>query len=417
MGIDFVRGAATQVGGTVLRKVAGDLKDLVKSRQQSPDSPVESISRSKYDTNHFSFPLDVESGDAGYGNHGHYMIFFINEVQPAELTFAKPKSGAEGFNHASSDYNQNGRKEVNTKNSITNPDPSNPNYYQNVGQSNDQFIERDTEEKKLTETSTEGNDQTGKSTLSIKRAPTVRLSEAITLYMPPQVQVSYAANYSDTEIGSLTKGAVDIFDTILSNNTLEGKVGKTLDSIRGATLDVATTKLLGAADALGFTGAKAAFEISKGQVISDRLELSFQGIAKRKFQYVFKMIPRNSAESQEIKRILQTFKTHMLPSFGGGDRSGRRMVVPNTFNIQYMYLGKQNKYLDPISECVLTNMSVSYGGERYRTFDPDNQGTPAPVETQVQLDFTELELITRERVLEEGEEGAFGPTNPTEAVG
>ena len=38
---------------------------------------------------------------------------------------------------------------------------------------------------------------------------------------------------------------------------------------------------------------------------------------------------------------------------------------------------------------------------------------PPPVETQIQLDFQELELITREKVLEENEPMSFGPTNST----
>ena len=125
------------------------------------------------------------------------------------------------------------------------------------------------------------------------------------------------------------------------------------------------------------------------------------------------MMPRNEREAQEIKQICQAFKVNMLPEFAGGDRQGRRMVVPNTFNIHYMYLGSQNQYLDPISECVLTNMSVSYGGDRFRAFDPDSSGNPPPVETQIQLDFQELELITREKVLEENEPMSFGPTNST----
>ena len=40
-------------------------------------------------------------------------------------------------------------------------------------------------------------------TISLSRPPTTRLDTAIALYMPPQVQVSYTANYQDTEIGAL----------------------------------------------------------------------------------------------------------------------------------------------------------------------------------------------------------------------
>ena len=46
-------------------------------------------------------------------------------------------------------------------------------------------------------------------------------------------------------------------------------------------------------------------------------------------------------------------------------------------------------------------MSVSYGGDRYKTFSPDpNSEGAQPVETQITLNFKDMELITRERVFE-----------------
>ena len=66
-----------------------------------------------------------------------------------------------------------------------------------------------------------------------------------------------------------------------------------------------------------------------------------------------------------------------------------------------MYGANQNLHLHNISTCVLENISVSYGGERYKTFSPAPGGEGAqPVETSITLNFKELELITRERVFE-----------------
>jgi hypothetical protein len=64
-----------------------------------------------------------------------------------------------------------------------------------------------------------------------------------------------------------------------------------------------------------------------------------------------------------------------------------------------MYNGSENQYLQKISTCVLENCTVSYGGDRYRTFTPNDEGAP-PVETNITLEFGELELITKERVYE-----------------
>ena len=106
------------------------------------------------------------------------------------------------------------------------------------------------------------------------------------------------------------------------------------------------------------------------------------------------MIPKNPQEADEIRKIVFAFKANMLPEFVGGNRAGRRLVVPNTFDIRYMYNGSDNDYIHRVSTCVLTDMTVSYGGDKFKTFTPHNtQGAPV-VETSLNLSFKELELIT-----------------------
>ena len=68
------------------------------------------------------------------------------------------------------------------------------------------------------------------------------------------------------------------------------------------------------------------------------------------------MIPKNKAESDEIRNIIFAFRANMLPEFVGGNRAGRKMTVPNTFDIQYMYNGAENQYLQKISTCVCEKM-------------------------------------------------------------
>ena len=102
-----------------------------------------------------------------------------------------------------------------------------------------------------------------------------------------------------------------------------------------------------------------------------------------------------------VHDIVKAFKKHMSASFKEGNRSGKTLIVPDTFNIEYMYNGGKNQYLHQISECVLETVDVSYGGDRYKTFAAvEGKGAP-PVETTLSLNFAELELISRERI-EEG---------------
>ena len=90
MAIDFAKGIATQVVNTGLRKVAGNLPGLLginkgkTGRDSSDTAPLNQ--KGKANPNLFQFPLDV-AGDPGIGNHGHYIIFFINEQQSSELRF------------------------------------------------------------------------------------------------------------------------------------------------------------------------------------------------------------------------------------------------------------------------------------------------------------------------------------------
>ena len=44
-------------------------------------------------TSILEFPLDVASGDAALGNHGHYIMFYINEQDKAQLSMSDRASG------------------------------------------------------------------------------------------------------------------------------------------------------------------------------------------------------------------------------------------------------------------------------------------------------------------------------------
>ena len=83
----------------------------------------------------------------------------------------------------------------------------------------------------------------------------------------------------------------------------------------------------------GLGGARETFEMKSGNVIADRLELAFKGINKRNFQYTFKMTPKDRKETEMIRKIVFAFKSNMIPEFVGGNRGGRRLLVPNTFDM------------------------------------------------------------------------------------
>ena len=207
------------------------------------------------------------------------------------------------------------------------------------------------------------------------------------------------------EIGAGAELANDIYANIMSGKSSKEVVKSSLDKIGPAVSETILNGLLATVGAMpGMAGSREAFEMSTGVVQTNRMELAFKGIGKRSFQYDFRMLPKSKEEADEVRKIVFAFKANMLPEFANGNRSGRKLRVPNTFDIQYMYSSaenstQENDYLHKISTCVLRNMDVTYGGDRYKTFTANAEGAP-PVETSISLQFEELELITKERVHE-----------------
>ena len=104
----------------------------------------------------------------------------------------------------------------------------------------------------------------------------------------------------------------------------------------------------------------------------------------------------------------------MTPSFGhisagwSGRTSlgGRILNIPNTFDIQYMYQGKDNPWMNKISTCYLLNMDVQYGSDKAGFYEPlahprlaNIKGVgPPPTHTTITLNFEEIEKMSRTRI-------------------
>ena len=395
---------------SVSQSTLNTARNLSNNKVSVSDTAVLENIGSKYSTQNLRFPRDVENPDKGIGNHGHYILFSINTQERAKLRTSAIGSGGSRADDPARDANI----PLYLRNwdvvSGTYKAASNANAVAKQQHADYVNLKRDANElagdiditgfyDELRGGSVIDNRYQSKgSTIKVKRAPTKRLKTQIAMYMPQQVNVTYGANYTDTEMGALTEEALNAY-----NNAIGGRFRSAFENVLNMDQGIAEQLQKGLLASIGvipgFGGAREAFEAKEGAIISDRLELAFKGINKRVFQYTFKMIPKNPQEADEIRKIVFAFKANMLPEFVGGNRAGRRLVVPNTFDISYMYVGAENDYLHKISTCVLENMNVTYGGDRYKTFEGREDGAP-PVETTITLNFKEMELITRERVFE-----------------
>ena len=338
----------------------------------------------------FSFPLDVTASSGDGGNQGHYMMFLVNEQVGARIKYGGGDMAGQALSLKKTAA-KSGLSPEQVSTHINSSQPSgNPN--------EDRARERSSEKR-----SSIISQNLGKKSV-VTRAPVRKSIAAVSMFMPAQVATTYSANYTDTGMGMFVGDALNIYDELKRKGMREGDITKSLDGVisgAGNLAELALTNIVGSGVVPGLSGLREARGITTGEIISERMELAFKGINKRQFQYTFKMIPKSAAEADEIKSIIHLFKRNMLPEMTGGDGSGRRMTIPNTFNIQYMYNGADNNFLHKIGECVLENFSVAYGGEKYATYNPTANGAP-PVETTITLAFKELDLVTRAGVEAEG---------------
>ena len=250
-----------------------------------------------------------------------------------------------------------------------------------------------------------------------ERAPVTRTSKSICMFMPSNIQSIQSVNYTDTQIGIATQL---VNQAIAAYNEgggggggIRNAIDKVLPDLRPAVADAILLSILGISGSVpGIGGLRESVEAAQGSILADRTELAFKGINKRQFQYTFKMIPKSSQEAQNVRKIIFAFRNAMSPEFHDTERGlhGRHMVVPATFEIEYMYKGSQNRFMHKIADCFLETMSVNYGGARFQTFPEENfeqqfpehnGGRGAPlVETTMTLNFKEIELITREKINE-----------------
>ena len=402
------RRVATQVVNNGLQKVAGNVKGLLSGGKKGSDSSdFRDLNTQGSDTKTFQFPLDVTQGP-GLGNHGHYIMFFINEQKHAKLRFSGGIAQKNGEDLVAETIERGiptfiNEMVVDTKSGVEkskvekkrNTTPLNSIIEICNSSAGIQAIGLD-----FNKIMGVDNEQTeGDKVISVKRPATKRLDTAIALYMPNAINVTYGSRYLDTEISPLGAAAGDIgVDILEGRGSFKTALEKLQEKLPQEAKRRVITKALQLGDAVGLTGAREAFEINRAEVVADRMELAFKNINRRNFQYSFKMIPKNEKEADEIRKIIYAFKFNMLPEMTSG-RAGNTMGFPNTFDIEYRFLGKDNDYISRVSTCVLETMTVSYGGDRFKTFAPRDDGAPV-VETSLTLSFKELELITRERVAE-----------------
>ena len=249
------RAIARSIVGKKLRRVAGNLAGLIDGGLSGNGSDFGDIAnRSSQKTNMLSFPIDIlaDPGTKGKGNHGHYIMFYINTQESATLKFDRTR---ERFNMLDGIRQENRRRQITEDSGGVIFDPnkgvnidSKSEPAKELGTQIHNHLERLADKKSLETLRDLGGGAARKAagfpvsgfgkdhntgqkvstekgfsqTISIDRPPTKRLDTVIAMYMPADIKVSYKANYTDTSIGSLTQAASQVIGEYLNTGTVSG---------------------------------------------------------------------------------------------------------------------------------------------------------------------------------------------------
>lgn len=218
----------------------------------------------------------------------------------------------------------------------------------------------------------------------------VQLAGDISLYVPQSVVTAYSANWDEVDLGPF---AGTVGTSGASFQTLADSFGEGVElSARGA---VAAAANIPAALGIGDVNFNDLFEATSKKVGNPYKEQLFKSMGFRQFSFQYVFSPKNSGEASRVTEIIKTFKENMHPDVSP---DGMFLIYPSEFVIEFSYRGSPNTNLPKVSNCALKNVKVTYGPDgMMNTFQKSNG---MPTEITMELQFVELETLTRPRLAE-----------------
>lgn len=351
------------------------------------NGPLSLLYGNKYIKTSLAFPKDLGSNPA----RNHVIMFDIQVPSPDNKPLA-PKNLLQGLSNALSA----------AATVLLGRSFEGPIMQDKTTSSDEKVVALNAEGKKLTDA--ENLIKGGLSDLAgaLSGANFKRITETqIALYIPDTVNVQYEASYNDQfsltgALGTpylLAQGAVSVFDAMKAK-------GATAESVINASgNDAAIRKALGeGANKLLNTQGLGDLALSAGgYAMNPQLQVLFQGIGFRHFQFDFILTPSTREESITIKKIIERFKMAAAPEFmtNGILTQSVYLKIPNSFKIKFLYNGAENPNVHKIEECVLQNINVDYAPNGWSTF---NDGSP--VQTRLTLQFLETVIIDKKKITE-----------------
>ena len=371
----------------ILRKSATGMLD---------ESPLSVLDHDPFAYSSIQYPRDLTSN----GGIGHYMLFYVNVQEKTKYTYNNDDGDIVG-----------GWNEVPIYETTPPPEAKRvqvgSEYVQNDGSFRAKYQEGLNNRKGRT--GILGSDRivlnkqqrTRHTGMASYHNTTRRISDSVAIYLPPNVTDSTVASYNGAATGILgfaAAGGAGLIEA-MNNKDFEAAAKSLVGSAKGFLSEAA--KNAAAELAEGLTNAEGGLGLINkafGQADNPYMEVLFDKMALRTFNYNFKFAPKNKDERDDVQKIIQLFRFHMAPEVKGGNN--RFLTLPSTFDIHYMFQqedGKasENDFYNRIATCVLESCNVNYTPDGVKSF---RDGSPTQI--TMELQFKETELLTKDRINE-----------------
>ena len=371
--------------GNMKGHFAGELGKLAQMGNITNKSPLEvpdtgPLAHMKEDP--FQYGFVHYPGHIGQIDEGHYMIFLVVENNKTKITPGGRNNNKNFSTEVMANSSAAGQSEI--KGSLASKRQS------DKYQSRMQAIKSG----KMRDIMNIRGQNSGIEKSSSKTNYTV--SKGIFLYTPPAISSGLEVEYANVEGGLLGGFLKVLAEQFKGEGSMIDKLRKMeLGDFKGVPEGI----LRGALEAMGAQGTRAKLQKSSGRARNPALEVIFESVPFRTFDYEYTFAPRNSKELKNVHQIIQLFRFHMLPELAtGNDMSETMYNLPSQFEIRYMYKEKENIYIPRVSRCVLNSCNINYTPhEAFTTFKGDGKGASPNIMT-MSLSFTEMEVMTKNTV-------------------
>jgi hypothetical protein len=147
---------------------------------------------------------------------------------------------------------------------------------------------------------------------------------------------------------------------------------------------------IGAGVGAALGGAARGAAVGAGIAVNPHLAVIFSGVNFRTHSFQYKFSPRDAGESDSLKEIIKIFKLNMHPTIEGA----AFFKYPNEFDIAFN--SKNENFLFKFGTSVLSDFQINYNPDGGSYFHDNG----APVSVGLSLTFTEIDIITQEKINE-----------------